>query len=60
VRELLTPRELEVLRLVEQAQSNRYVSGVLYISEATVRTHVSSILSELALPSRTQAALCLA
>jgi NarL family two-component system response regulator LiaR len=57
VRELLTPRELEVLRLVAQGQSNRQVSDGLEISEATVRTHVSSILSKLKLPSRTQAAL---
>jgi NarL family two-component system response regulator LiaR len=56
-RDLLTARELEVLRLVAQGQSNREISGQLGISEATVRTHVSSILSKLKLPSRTQAAL---
>jgi NarL family two-component system response regulator LiaR len=53
----LTEREVEVLQLVAQGQSNREISDRLGISEATVRTHVSSILSKLKLPSRTQAAL---
>jgi NarL family two-component system response regulator LiaR len=53
----LTERELEVLRLVAQGQSNREISDILTISEATVRTHVSNILSKLNLCSRTQAAL---
>jgi len=53
----LTEREIEVLRLVAQGQSNREISDQLTISEATVRTHVSNILSKLNLCSRTQAAL---
>ena len=53
----LTEREIEVLRLVAQGQSNREISDRLTISEATVRTHVSNILSKLNLCSRTQAAL---
>jgi NarL family two-component system response regulator LiaR len=53
----LTDREIEVLRLVAQGQSNREISDQLTISEATVRTHVSNILSKLNLCSRTQAAL---
>lgn len=53
----LTDREIEVLRLVAQGQSNREISDQLAISEATVRTHVSNILSKLNLCSRTQAAL---
>ena len=53
----LTERELEVLRLVAQAHSNQEIAGQLMISEATVRTHVSNILSKLHLASRTQAAL---
>jgi NarL family two-component system response regulator LiaR len=56
--ECLTEREIEVLRLVAQGQSNRDISASLTISEATVRTHVSNILSKLNLCSRTQAALC--
>ena len=53
----LTERELEVLRLVAQGHSNQEIAGQLMISEATVRTHVSNILSKLHLASRTQAAL---
>jgi NarL family two-component system response regulator LiaR len=56
-RDVLTERELEVLRLVAQGQSNKEISGMLTISEATVRTHVSNILAKLNLCSRTQAAL---
>jgi NarL family two-component system response regulator LiaR len=55
--ERLTEREIEVLRLVAQGQSNRQISASLTISEATVRTHVSNILAKLNLSSRTQAAL---
>jgi NarL family two-component system response regulator LiaR len=53
----LTDREVEVLQLVARGHSNREISGCLSISEATVRTHVSNILSKLNLCSRTQAAL---
>jgi NarL family two-component system response regulator LiaR len=53
----LTERELEVLRLVAQGHSNQEIANRLTISEATVRTHVSNILSKLHLASRTQAAL---
>ena len=53
----LTPRELEVLRLVAQGLENDSIAAQLVISEATVRTHVSNILSKLHLSSRTQAAL---
>jgi two-component system, NarL family, response regulator LiaR len=53
----LTPRELEVLRLVAQGQGNHEIGGLLFISETTVRSHVSNILSKLHLASRTQAAL---
>ena len=53
----LTERELEVIRLVAQGKSNQEIAESLVISEATVRTHVSNILSKLHLASRTQAAL---
>jgi DNA-binding NarL/FixJ family response regulator len=53
----LTGREVGVLRLVAQGQSNREIAEQLVITEMTVRTHVSNILSKLHLASRTQAAL---
>jgi NarL family two-component system response regulator LiaR len=53
----LTKRETEVLKLVAMGQSNRDISEELTISEATVRTHVSNILTKLNLSSRTQATL---
>jgi two-component system, NarL family, response regulator LiaR len=53
----LTEREVEVLKLVAQGNSNQDIADELIISEATVRTHVSNILSKLHLASRTQAAL---
>ena len=53
----LTERELGVLRLVAQGKSNREIAEQLVITEMTVRTHVSNILSKLHLASRTQAAL---
>jgi len=53
----LTPREVEVLRLVAQGLDNREIAERLVISDATVRTHVSNILGKLHLASRTQAAL---
>lgn len=56
-REPLSDRELEVLRHVAHGESNQQIGLVLGISEATVRTHVSNILSKLHLTSRTQAAL---
>src|SRR3989304_5412512 len=55
--EVLTERETEVLRLLAQGQSNKEVARTLTIGEKTVKTHVSSILSKLGGPSRTQAAL---
>ena len=55
--EKLTPRETEVLRLLAQGMSNIEIGAALVIGLKTVKTHVSSILSKLGLPSRTQAAL---
>jgi len=55
--EPLTPRELEVLRLIAQGCENKDIAEQLVVSEATVRTHVSNILGKLHLASRTQAAL---
>ena len=55
--ESLTKRELEILTLIAKGLENREIARQLVVSEATVRTHVSNILSKLHLASRTQAAL---
>lgn len=55
--EELTERELEVLRLLAQGQSNKEIAYKLSIGEKTVKTHVSNILAKLNVSSRTQAAL---
>ncbi len=53
----LTERELEVLRLIANGLNNREIARQLAISEKTVKTHVSNILSKLNLADRTQAAI---
>jgi two-component system, NarL family, response regulator LiaR len=55
--EPLTEREAEVLILVARGLANQDIANKLVISERTVRTHVSNILSKLHLANRTQAAL---
>ena len=53
----LTNREGEVVELIAQGMSNREIAIELVISEKTVKTHVSNILSKLHLADRTQAAI---
>lgn len=55
--EPLTEREMDVLRLVAKGLSNEEIAQALVLSQGTVRTHVSNILSKLHLANRTQAAL---
>lgn len=52
---ILTSRELEVLRLVAEGQTDRKVAERLVISPRTVNRHLSNIFSKLAVPSRTAA-----
>lgn len=53
----LTPREQEVLQLIATGASNREIAQALYISEGTVKNHVTNILNRLNLRDRTQAAI---
>ena len=55
--EELSEREVEVLKLIAHGLSNQEIGDELFITEGTVRTHVSNILGKLHLANRTQAAL---
>jgi DNA-binding CsgD family transcriptional regulator len=52
----LTPRELEVLRLVADGRTNREIAGTLFMSEKTASVHVSRILAKLGVRGRVEAA----
>ncbi|WIB43978.1 response regulator transcription factor [Curtobacterium sp. MCLR17_058] len=51
----LTPRELDVLRLVAQGNSNPAISRALFLSEATVKTHLGHVFEKLGVNDRTRA-----
>ncbi|HEY9811097.1 MAG TPA: response regulator transcription factor [Halomicronema sp.] len=53
----LTPREREILKLIAQGSSNKEIAKNLFISEGTVKNHVTSILHRLNVRDRTQAAI---
>ena len=57
IEDLLTEREMDVLRCLARGMSNKEIGTDLFISEKTVKTHVGSILDKLGLADRTQAAL---
>jgi len=50
--ERLSPREIEIARLIAQGKSNREIAELLYISESTVKNHISNILRKLELKDR--------
>jgi DNA-binding NarL/FixJ family response regulator len=52
----LTARELDVLKLIVGGRSNKEIASQLFISEATVKTHINSLLGKLGVTDRTQAA----
>ena len=51
----LTPRESEVLRLIAAGKSNREIARALFVSEATVKTHVNRIFAKTGSRDRSQA-----
>jgi DNA-binding CsgD family transcriptional regulator len=51
----LTPRELDVPRLIAQGRSNREIADTLFISVPTAKRHLSTVLAKLGLPSRSAA-----
>jgi DNA-binding NarL/FixJ family response regulator len=55
--EPLTPREVEVLRLVAQGKTNGQIAQELVVSKLTVKVHVQHIIRKLAVSDRTQAAV---
>lgn len=57
VAEALSPRELDVLRLLANGRSNTDIAAELFLSEGTVRNYVSAIFTKLGVTDRTQAAV---
>ena len=55
--ESLTPREVEVLRLLSQGQTNPQIAQNLQVSRGTIKIHVQHIISKLGVSDRTQAAV---
>ncbi|MEM7802058.1 MAG: response regulator transcription factor [Chloroflexota bacterium] len=55
--EPLSKRELEILQHIGQGQSNKEIAGQLYLTEGTVKNHVTNILGKMGVRDRTQAAL---
>ncbi len=57
IRESLTARELEILELLVQGQSNQEIARILTVSLSTVKTHIQHIIAKLEVSDRTQAAV---
>lgn len=57
LREILSDREFEIIELIAQGLDNKEIAATIYISEGTVRNHVSTMLQKLSLKNRTQLAV---
>jgi DNA-binding NarL/FixJ family response regulator len=55
--ELLTDREIEICRLIAEGKNNKEISGELFLSQGTVKNHITKILIKLDLRDRTQLAI---
>ncbi len=55
--EALSERELDILRLMAEGDSNKEIAAALYIAEGTVKNHVTNVLGKLGVRDRTQAVL---
>jgi DNA-binding NarL/FixJ family response regulator len=55
--EPLSEREIELLRLIASGQSNKEIAEALFITEGTVKNHITHILGKLSVRDRTQAAI---
>ena len=55
--ELLTDREVDILRLIAEGKNNREIAGMLYLSDGTVKNHITKVLIKLDLRDRTQLAV---
>ena len=55
VRPTLTPRELDVLRLMSRGRTNKEMASAMFISEETVKTHLKSLFQKLGVHDRTEA-----
>ena len=53
----LTPRECEILTLIAQGHSNREIARLLYVSESTVKNHISSVYKKVDLSGRSRLVL---
>jgi len=53
----ISPRELEVLQLISQGLSNNEIAETLFVSESTIKTHISNLFVKLDVKRRTQAVI---